>query len=33
MACSHVQEITALTIPEDYRRKHKTIHRCWRMTV
>jgi len=30
---SHVAEITNQTIPEDYRCKHKTIHRCWRMTV
>lgn len=28
-----VEEITARTIPEDYRRKHKSIHRCWRIDV
>ncbi|BBO90134.1 class I SAM-dependent methyltransferase [Desulfosarcina ovata] len=28
-----VEEITAQTIPEDYRNKRKTIHRCWRITV
>ena len=27
------QEITARTIPEDYRRKHKSIHRCWRIDL
>lgn len=26
-------EITAQTLPEDYRRKGKTIHRCWRIHV
>lgn len=30
---SHVKEITARTIPEDYLNKRKTIHRCWRITV
>ena len=25
------EEITSHTIPEDYRRPHKQIHRCWRM--
>ena len=30
---SDVNEITASTIPEDYRNKRKTIHRCWRITV
>ena len=29
----HVAEITAATIPEDYRRKHKQIHRCWKIVV
>ena len=33
LAISRVEEITSQTIPEDYRCKHKTIHRCWRMTV
>jgi 23S rRNA (cytosine1962-C5)-methyltransferase len=28
-----VEEITTQTIPEDYRSKKKTIHRCWKMTV
>ena len=28
-----VEEITAGTIPEDYRYKNKTIHRCWKMAV
>ncbi len=28
-----VEEITALTIPEDYVSKRKTIHRCWRITL
>lgn len=28
-----VSEITAATIPEDYRHKRKCIHRCWRITV
>jgi len=26
-------EITAQTVPEDYQRKGKTIHRCWRIDV
>ena len=30
---AHVDEITRQTIPEDYRSKRKTIHRCWRMTA
>ncbi len=30
---SDMLEITASTIPEDYRNKRKTIHRCWRITV
>jgi 23S rRNA (cytosine1962-C5)-methyltransferase len=28
-----IQEITDLTIPEDYVRKRAPIHRCWRITV
>ena len=28
-----VEEITTLTIPEDYVHKRKTIHRCWKITV
>jgi len=28
-----VEEITTQTIPEDYRSKKKTIHRCWKITV
>lgn len=28
-----VKEITARTIPEDYVRKSRTIHRCWRIEV
>jgi 23S rRNA (cytosine1962-C5)-methyltransferase len=31
VAFSHAEEITGITIPEDYRCKHKTIHRCWRL--
>ncbi len=27
------REITGATIPEDYRRKHKQIHRCWELLV
>ena len=27
------KEITAITIPEDYASKKKTIHRCWKITV
>jgi len=27
------EEITTQTIPEDYRSKKKTIHRCWKITV
>jgi 23S rRNA (cytosine1962-C5)-methyltransferase len=26
-------EITDRTIPEDYIRKRKTIHRCWKLIV
>jgi 23S rRNA (cytosine1962-C5)-methyltransferase len=33
LAIARVEEITARTLPEDYRRKHKTLHRCWRLTV
>ncbi len=29
----HIKEITHLTIPEDYRHKRKTIHRCWHIRV
>jgi 23S rRNA G2069 N7-methylase RlmK/C1962 C5-methylase RlmI len=29
----YVKEITAITIPEDYASKKKTIHRCWQITV
>ncbi|UCD78610.1 MAG: SAM-dependent methyltransferase, partial [Desulfobacterales bacterium] len=28
-----VKEITDLTIPEDYRTKKKTIHRCWQLNL
>ncbi len=28
-----VREITAATIPEDYRHKRKRIHRCWQITI
>lgn len=28
-----VKEITDLTIPEDYRSKKKTIHRCWQLDL
>jgi 23S rRNA (cytosine1962-C5)-methyltransferase len=30
---SNVKEITSSTIPEDYRNKRKTIHRCWQITI
>jgi hypothetical protein len=30
---SKVEEISAATIPEDYRHKRKIIHRCWRLVV
>lgn len=30
---TRAEEITDLTIPEDYRSKKKTIHRCWKMIV
>lgn len=33
LAVADVKEITAVTIPEDYMSKRKTIHRCWRITV
>jgi 23S rRNA (cytosine1962-C5)-methyltransferase len=33
LAISRADEITAQTIPEDYRSKKKTIHRCWHLTV
>ncbi|MGD8542036.1 MAG: class I SAM-dependent methyltransferase [Desulfobacteraceae bacterium] len=33
LAVAAVDEITAVTIPEDYRSKRKTIHRCWKITV
>lgn len=29
----HAEEITAQTIPEDFRRKNKSIHRCWRIDL
>ena len=30
---SDLREITSRTIPEDYKNKKKTIHRCWQITV
>ena len=30
---SKIKEITAITIPEDFRSKRKMIHRCWHITV
>jgi 23S rRNA G2069 N7-methylase RlmK/C1962 C5-methylase RlmI len=33
LAAAAVTGITAATIPEDYRSKRKTIHRCWKITV
>lgn len=33
LSVDNVTEITALTIPEDYKNKRKKIHRCWRITV
>ena len=33
LALSGGEEITAFTIPEDYRQKTKRIHRCWKLVV
>lgn len=33
LAFDRIEEITAATIPEDYRHKRKQIHRCWRIRV
>lgn len=33
LTVENVEEITQLTIPEDYRNKRKKIHRCWKITV
>lgn len=33
LTTADIQEITDLTIPEDYVRKRAPIHRCWRITV
>ncbi len=33
LGVSEAAEITAATIPEDYRSKRKTIHRCWKIRV
>ncbi len=33
LAVSGILEITDQTIPEDYRRKEKKIHRCWRISI
>lgn len=33
LEASAIQEITAATIPEDYRRKRPPVHRCWRIAV
>jgi 23S rRNA (cytosine1962-C5)-methyltransferase len=33
LAIDSAAEITEETLPEDYRCKHKRIHRCWRMIV
>lgn len=33
LAISSVEEITRLTIPEDYESKRKQIHRCWKIIV
>jgi len=30
---SEIQEITSLTIPEDYQSKRKKIHRCWKIRI
>lgn len=30
---TRAEEITHRSLPEDYRHKHKAIHRCWRLTV
>ncbi len=33
LAVSNIQEITHLTIPEDYQNKRKSIHRCWKIRI
>ena len=33
LSVSDIREITAKTIPEDYRSTKKSIHRCWRISV
>lgn len=33
LSVASATEITTQTIPEDYRSKKKTIHRCWKMVV
>ena len=33
LSAAATEEITHLTIPEDYVNKRKTIHRCWKITV
>jgi 23S rRNA G2069 N7-methylase RlmK/C1962 C5-methylase RlmI len=33
LKAADIREITSTTIPEDYRRRKKPIHRCWRITV
>lgn len=30
---SNIEEITSITIPEDYVSKRRTIHRCWKISV
>jgi 23S rRNA (cytosine1962-C5)-methyltransferase len=33
LKAADIREITASTIPEDYRHRARPIHRCWRVTV
>ena len=33
LGASGVREITGRTIPEDYRSRKKTVHRCWLISV
>ena len=33
LSVRRIDDITEKTIPEDYRHKRKTIHRCWKITV
>ena len=33
LQADNIEEITSHTIPEDYRHKRKSIHRCWKISV